>query len=331
MHLNQFPFGQVATWLAEGSVVPFLGSGASRLGVSGLTGLPDGRGLASELVIKMGEAYPGKPTDDLPKVAQYYEQPFLDRPALYEYLHDRFYKKQISAPLARTTQLLAAMPNLNTVWFIVTTNYDVFVERAFDKAGRPLCVITQNMRDPENGAGKVNLLLPDGTRTQEDAAKFLWKDRKYPNGDKFPDGTVYLFKMHGSADREMVDSADDDMVESRDDLIITENDYVDFLVNTGGTNSPNFPPASLATAFKTKRFLFLGYSLQDWNFRAFLRLLVLRNALSGKDKLRHWAIQLGPSKLDEELWSQRNVNVYDGDLIEFCNRLEAAWASEVAQ
>jgi hypothetical protein len=324
MSLNQFPFDPVATWLAEGSVVPFLGAGASLVGASGATGFPDGRRLATDLVDRMGKAYPGKPADGLPKIAQYYEQPFLDRPALYEYLHDRFYKNQLNAPLARVAQVLAAVPNRDTPWFIVTTNYDVLIERAFKEAGRPLCVITQNMRDPENGAGKVNLIRPDDTTAQEDASKFVWE------GDRFPKGTAFLFKMHGSAHHEIEDRPDDDTGDGSDDLIVTENDYVDFLVNTGGTMSSNFPPASLATAFKTKRFLFLGYSLADWNFRAFLRLLVLRNALSRKDKLRHWAIQRKPSQLDKELWSQRNVNVYDGELLEFCDRLEKAWLPKVS-
>lgn len=323
MILNQFPFGQVATWLAEGSVVPFLGAGASIVSASGPTGFPDGRSLAKELVVQMGQAYPGDPADGLSKVAQYYEQPFLDRPALYEYLHDRFYKNQVSAPLARVAQVLAAMPNREIPWFIVTTNYDVLIERAFQATNRPLCVITQNMRDPENGAGKVNLIMPGGGNVQEDASKFVWES------DRFPKGTAFLFKMHGSAHRGIVDAQDDDTADARDDLIVTENDYVDFLVNTGGAMSSNFPPAALSRAFKTKRFLFLGYSLEDWNFRAFLRLLVLRNALSGKDRLRHWAIQWHPSPLDEELWGQRNVNVYDGGLLEFCDRLEAAWSPKV--
>ena len=102
------------------------------------------------------------------------------------------------------------------------------------------------------------------------------------------------------------------------------------VVNTGGAVSSIYPPAALSRAFKTRRFLFLGYSLEDWNFRAFLRLLVLRNAVSGKSKLRHWAIQLGPSKLDEALWFQRNVHVYDGDLGKFCGRLEEAWPPKVS-
>lgn len=295
--------------------MPFLGSAASRVGVPGPTQLPDGNGLAHELLVEMGVAYPGDPSDNLALIAQYYERPFLDRVALYEYMHQRFFRQQVEAPLARVAQVLASIPGSDTSRFLVTTNYDVIIERAFREAGRPICVITQNMRDPDHGGAQVQVIPPDGTPTVEEARDLVL--------EAYPRGTTFLFKMHGSAHNEKIDK--------RDDLIITENDYVDFLVNAGGRMSPNFPPACLAAAFKTRRFLFLGYSLRDWNFRAFLRLLELRNALSGRDQLRHLAVQMGPGQLEIELWNQRNVNVYDGDLLQFCDRLAAAGNVEPVQ
>jgi hypothetical protein len=317
MHLDQFPFGDVASRLAEGSVIPFLGAAASIAGASSPK-LPDGRGLADELIDLMGKGYPGQRTDDLAKVADYYEQISVDRSALYEYLHARFYQQQLSTSLTRVAGLLAALPNNDNKYrFIVTTNYDNFVERAFREAGRPLCVITQNMRDPEYGASQLSLKLTDGSTDQEDAMMFQWND-----DTRFPAGTTYLFKMHGSVDR--MSGA------NRDNVIITETDYVDFLVNAGGAVSPRFPPVSLLSVFSRRRFLFLGYSLRDWNFRAFLQLLVLRSAVS-KTGLRHWAIQLHPNELDVQLWGKRNVNVYDADLLEFCDRLNAEWESEHAR
>jgi hypothetical protein len=315
MLLNEFPFAEVASWLADGRVIPFLGAGASRAGVFGPDQLPDGRGLVSELINKMGQPYPGQPTDSLAKVAEYFEQQIFDRLALVDYLHDRFHQQQLNAPLSRVAQLLAAMPQSGKARFIVTTNYDSFVERAFREADRPLCVITQNMRNPQRGVAQVNLKLPDGSVEQDDALLFQWEDDL-----RFPAGTTYLFKMHGSADHGVNND--------RDDLIITENDYVDFLANSGGPVSPLFPPVSLLAAFSRRRFLFLGYSLEDWNFRVFFRLLALRNAVSKRGRLRHWAVQLHPNELDVQLWEKRNVHVYNADLLQFCDRIETAWVSE---
>jgi hypothetical protein len=314
MLLNDFPFSEVAGWLASGQVVPLLGAGASRVGSSGPNKLPDGPGLATELIGRMRPAYPGQPSDGLARVAEYFEQTVFDRSALFDYLHDRFYQQQVNAPLSRVAELLANMPNPDLKSrFIVTTNYDSLIEQAFHRAQRSLCVITQNMRDPEHGASRVTLRLPDGQLDQDDSLMFQWND-----DTRFAPGTTYLFKMHGSADRKVG--------EQLDDLIITESDYVDFLVNAGGPVSPLFPPVSLLAAFSRRRFLFLGYSLADWNFRAFLRLLALRNAVSKRGQLRHWAIQLHPDELDVQLWGKRNVNIYDADLLQFCDELQAAFA-----
>jgi SIR2-like domain len=313
MRLPQFPFVQVAEWLHEGTVVPFLGAGASRVGVPAEYQLPDGPGLARELIERMGGAFPGTSSADLPKIAQFYEHLVFDRPALYAYLHDRFQAGQENAPLSRAARLLAAVPNRDKPMFIITTNYDSFIERAFREAQRPFCVITQNMRDPEYGPSRISATLPNGEVLMTDGKEFRWEDAG------FPAGAAYLFKMHGSVHRVKFDGMDD--------LIVTEDDYVDFLVNSGGALSPFFPPASLLRAYKERRFLFLGYSLQDWNFRAFLRLLAKRNAISAGER-RHWAIQRNPDELDGELWRQRNVNVYDGDLIEFCDTLESVWVRE---
>jgi len=311
--IDSFRFDKVAEWLATGKVIPFLGAGASRVGVAS-DPLPDGRGLACELQQNMATPYPGGAADDLAKVAQYYEEWSWDRPALYEFLHKRFYETQLTAVPARVARMLAAVPPTTRPRFIVTTNYDTHVENAFARAGRPLCVVIQNMRDPEHGPARLNLVYPDGTTGFAQAKTFRLQN------PRFPQGTTFLFKMHGSA-HQPPDA-------HRDDLIITENDYVDFLVNTGGPVSPLFPPAALLAHFRTSRFLFLGYSLVDWNFRAFLRLLVLQNAISKMDQLKHLAIQLNPDALEVKLWQKRNVTVYDGDLVKFCDRLAAVWEPE---
>ncbi len=318
MNLDEFPFAQVAAWLAEGSVIPFLGAGASRVGVTDDPCLPDGATLALELINQMGGAFPKSAHNELAKVAQFYEQTVFDRPALYDFINTRFEKEQQHAQLSTVAKLMAAVPNRYNPLFLMTTNYDLQIERAMHESHRPICVITQNMRDPENGASRVEVKYPDGSISKDDAVSFQWRDQ-----ERTPDAnTVYLFKMHGSA---RPSSFSD-----HDDIIITEDDYVDFLINSGGPVTPFFPPPSLAAMYKTRRFLFLGYSLEDWNFRAFLRLLAVRNALSGRGQRRHWAIQLAPSPLDESLWGQRNVNLYQGDLSEFCQRLGQNWPGRVA-
>jgi hypothetical protein len=309
--LGQFPYSQVAEWLAQGEIVPFVGSGASIAGVTTPKPLPDGRGLAAELAGKMQGAFPPGEQRDLPQVAQFFERSVFDRDALYGYLHQRFESEQQDTSPGAVARLLAEIPPAEAPLFIITTNYDSFIERAFREKGRAICVVTQDMRDPEKGASGVRVELPDRSVSEEESTDFQWSDLS-----RFPRDCAFLFKMHGSVATKRP---------QRDDVIITEDDYVDFLVNSGGRKSPYFPPPALTAQYKQKRFLFLGYSLYDWNFRAFLRILALKNALSRREQRRHWAIQLEPHQIEVDLWAHRNVNVFDGDLSDFCGQLSACW------
>jgi hypothetical protein len=311
--LDEFPFARIGGWLAEGGIVPFVGAGASRIGLTPDCAPPDGQGLARELITEMAKKLPQDLETELAKVAQYYEHTVFDRATLYEFLHKRFEEGLRDVDPGQVALTLARAPRKEKPLFMITTNYDSSIERAFSKEGRPLCVITQNMRDVDKGASGVAVILPDGKILQGDSVEFQWLDPQ-----RFPRDCAYLLKMHGSVH--------DAMPDELDDVIITEDDYVDFMVNAGGgANSPFFPPPSLTREYKRRPFLFLGYSLYDWNFRAFLRMLALRNALSRKEQRRHYAVQFKPNPIEVELWGHRNVRVFDGDLAAFCARVTAEW------
>ena len=70
-----------------------------------------------------------------------------------------------------------------------------------------------------------------------------------------------LFKMHGSIDRKN---------RKNDSYLITEEDYVDYL----GRDQGNYIPPYINRLMQGKNFLFLGYSLEDWNVRVILRKLL---------------------------------------------------------
>lgn len=43
-----------------------------------------------------------------------------------------------------------------------------------------------------------------------------------------------------------------------------------------------------------------------------------------EDERRSWAIQYHPSRLEQELWDARHVNIYDLDVTEFTRQLRQA-------
>jgi len=102
--------------------------------------------------------------------------------------------------------------------------------------------------------------------------------------------------MHGSVDK----------IDARNDsYLISEEDYVDFLGRSGGSYIPPY----ITGLMTGKAFLFLGYSLEDWNVRVILRKL-LKSSKSGD------------VERERERWQANDLNVYPMDLSEFAKKLK---------
>ena len=100
-----------------------------------------------------------------------------------------------------------------------------------------------------------------------------------------------------------------------DNFVITEEDYVEFLSRMT-TNSA--VPALFYPYFRERSFLFLGYSLRDWNMRAILRLL-----RTDWDREQWWAVLDEPDPLDVKSWERRNVTFYAMTLEEYLTGLRS--------
>jgi hypothetical protein len=94
-----------------------------------------------------------------------------------------------------------------------------------------------------------------------------------------------------------------------DSFVITEEDYIQFL-----SRIRNAVPAAFRTYFSDRSFLFLGYGLQDWNFRVLLKEV----SNSGNTS---WAILKTPTLFERALWSKRGVKLYDVLLEDFLAEL----------
>lgn len=125
-HLDEFPFSQMARWLSEGNIVPFIGAGASRSSTAGDSSIPDGRGLASELAREMPSAGIYGVQDNLARVAQFFQHSVFDRDLLYRFLRQRLEVDQAQTQPSVTAQLLAGVSRGPAPFFIITTNYDTF-------------------------------------------------------------------------------------------------------------------------------------------------------------------------------------------------------------
>ncbi|HYO64095.1 MAG TPA: SIR2 family protein [Pyrinomonadaceae bacterium] len=289
------PYPLIRDGLRDGTVIPFLGSGAS-LGRAAPADaeeeaaagtLPTAAELASQLARQVN--FPPDELLELAKVAQYYDV-VGGRPSLKRKLHDIFCRDYGCPSLHRH---LAA---IDRPMLVVTTNYDDLIEQAFRAAGKPfdLVVHTTDLDIGEQvlwwraGASAPVQVIPNKLDLDLHAANVV-------------------YKMHGAVDRRAPDGGQ---------YVITEDDYIDFLVRMTRNTAV---PAVIAEAFQKRHFLFLGYGLRDWNMRVVLSRM--ERDLRRDQRLTSWAIQHRPSPLERHIWQTRNVVVYDMKLDSFVAEL----------
>lgn len=123
------------------------------------------------------------------------------------------------------------------------------------------------------------------------------------------DGLI-LYKLHGTfTDAKPVK-------ETRP--VITEEDYIEFLTNVGGKGEGI--DNQIKEKIKDSTMLFLGYSLEDWNFRALFKGLVEK--VNPVERRYSFAIQKEPSDFWVKFWEDKHVIIFDVDLCAFTLELE---------
>jgi hypothetical protein len=304
-------FSRVAKALVGGDVVPFLGAGANLCDRPGEAPWEPGRFAPSgrELARALAESsdYPNLDDPDLLWVSQYFDAVLGGAP-LYEKLRDVF---DADYTLSSLHRLLARVPALMRAsgaqeqLLVLTTNYDDLVERALEEAGEAFDVVWYEAKPgPQQG--------------------FFW--HRPPTGEPVPIkvGNKYtglalnerpvILKLHGAVDR-----GD----KKRDSYVLTEDSYIDYLA---GPSVSKQIPASLMAKMSESHFLFLGYSMRDWNMRVILKQLWGSKQLGTKS----WSVQLeqpeeAAREVEKQLWSRRgDVDLLYAPLKEYVERLDRA-------
>jgi hypothetical protein len=224
----------------------------------------------------------------LPKVAQYVAVMKGSGP-LYDELHEL-----LDADAAPTLihRFFASLPPLLRErgvphQLIVTTSYDLALEAAFLEAGEEFDVVSYIAAGPNRG--KFCHISPNGT------GRLIDLPNTYAAELSLERRTVIL-KLHGQVDR--------GPEREWESFVVTEDDYIDYLAQTDLTGAV---PVSLAAKLRRSHFLFLGYTMADWNLRVILNRLWSDQPLS----YRSWAVQPQPMPLEREFWRRRDVEVHE--------------------
>jgi DNA-binding SARP family transcriptional activator/class 3 adenylate cyclase len=273
--------GAVMRAVLAGRLVPVLGTDVAQ--------------LATGLALRFD--YPTDNGCHLPQVAQYVAVMKGSGP-LYDELHALLDAE--SKPTA-VHRFFASLPPVlreqgQPHQLIVTTGYDLALEQALLDVDEEFDVVTYIAAGQHRG--KFCHVAPDGI------ARLIELPNEYV--DLSLDQRTVILKLHGQVDR----TADREW----ESFVVTEDDYIDYLAQA---EIASVVPVALAAKLRRSHFLFLGYTMADWNLR------VILNRLWGDQPLsyRSWAVQPQPRPLEREFWRRRDVEVYELPLEEYVDGL----------
>jgi hypothetical protein len=297
--------------IADGFVVPFLGAGVNladrpMYGPYNLEKYPpDGKELCASIIREFGYPFSAD-QDNLLRVSWHVS--LTRHRSLYRHLGKIFSNPYVPTSVHR---LFASLPRRlaekgypNTYQLIITTNYDEVMEDAFDLEGVEYDVVTY---------------ISNSSETTE-LGKFRhkpWKEDPYilnNSTDRLPikkNGALerpIILKVHGAVDK-------NDHLKSN--FVITEDDYLNYLARLG---TPVQIQPLLRNVMKDANFLFLGYSLSDWNLRVILRSIWAEQSL----KETSWAVMDKTKEWDETYWKENRVEFLKLSLNEYVSQLSLA-------
>jgi SIR2-like domain len=283
----------VTAGFLRGRVTPVLGAGVNVTDAAGEDWVgrrpPSGRELAAYLAAHF--KYPADRPADLLHVSQYVYAVRGGSGPLYDVLHEVF--DQEFSP-TRVHEFLAGIPGgLRRLGagrrppLVVTTNYDDLMEAAYVSAGEEFDLLVYAAEGPNEG--RFCSRAPHG------GLEPIADPRT--NVDVDPDRRPVVLKVHGFVDR-------GSFGENDDSYVITEDHYIEYLARM---DLDNLIPVKVLERLRNCHFLFMGYSLADWNLRAIL----YRLWADRRHDRDWWAIQVDPSDLERRSWRRRGVDIFD--------------------
>ncbi len=257
--------------------------------------LPLGSDLAQEWAKTYD--YPMKDTSDLTRVAQFLAVKYDDPMRPKEEVLKRLFTNVTPPDFKLPDEPHGVLANLPLPVYI-TTNYDDFMMQA----------LKSRNKDPKQALCQWNKLVKDLPSIFESASGFA----------PTPANPV-VFHLHGY----------NPIAES---IVLTEDDYIDFLVNISRDQS--LLPARIQQAINGSSLMFVGYRLADLDFRVLFRGLIA----STESSLRRISItvQLEPDdapqampytgkKYQEDYFKGLHMRVYWGTAKQFVSELRERW------
>jgi hypothetical protein len=251
------------------------------------------------------------PLDPLTSITSYYENKFgnAGRTQLWDVLSDVIARKD-RPTLTHRLLAEAARQHLNSKealdYLIITTNYDCLMEKALDELEVPYVVLAMKRADQK-------VILRFSERVQDAIRLKERNSGKYPNYFTLmkPSSMVVLYKIHGCLNAEL-------KVED-EGIVITDDDYVNYISQM---NTPNGAiPSYVNELMRDKSFLFLGYSLSDWNVRSVFE--TLRKRRNPDEFKQDFSVMYSVKPFEKIFFQKNEVIILETDLNSFYSGIVA--------
>lgn len=276
--------------IADGKCTPFLGAGIN-------DGILD---LGSDIAQKLAKEfdYPLEDGSDLARVTQFLaikRDSMFPKERLLRLLRQQLeqWQRKVTLPdfFKAPDEPLGVLADLPLPIYM-TTNYDNLMVKALET----------RQKAPKRELCRWNSYVK-GKPSVFDS----------PSGFEPTAANPVVFHLHGH----------DEMPES---LVLTEDDYLNFLVNI--SRQQNILPPRIEEALTGASLLFIGYRLADWDFRVLFRGLV--GSMEASLRRISVAVQLRPDESSQEKYmgdyfDNMKVKVYWGTAREFAAELRKRW------
>jgi hypothetical protein len=252
--------------------------------------LPLGKDIAMEWAEKYN--YPLPDSTDLVRVAQFLSVQSREPNFPKEKIKERI--ENIAPPdFNQPGEIHGTLAKLPLPLYI-TTNYDDFMVQALKSRGK----------NPFKELCRWNDDLKDRPSIFDQEPKVILDEQR-----------PAVFHMHGH-------------ISEHQSIVLTEDDYLDFLINM--SDDPQLLPPPIREALTKTSLLFLGYRLADWNFRVVFRSLV--SYLKRGFARAHVSVQVAPGRLSpdqlekaieylDNYFKELKISVYWGTCEEFAQDL----------
>lgn len=120
-----------------------------------------------------------------------------------------------------------------------------------------------------------------------------------------------------------------------DTIVLTEDDYFDYLI--GVTRNKDLIPSAVRRALADTALLFLGFQMDDWQFRVLFRSILAQQGGERRGRYPHIAVQIEPEEgrileperarryLENYFTKGANISLFWGSADDFVKELQARW------